>query len=223
MAAPHVTGVVALMLAQNPNATRAELKQMLRDTARTPLVLPSGWPPPADLYGAGLVDAHAAVVAANNSAGGSAPQPPPLPSPFVALAPRPAFDRDWRARVREWNERFGAQPAWQLFSALVSEHFDEVQRLVNGNKRVGAIWRRNGGPALIRHLMDLSTETEVLIPRTIPGCEPQRLLGGMLEQFERFGSTALRLDARRYGAFAAVLPDARLADLDRLLADAGVA
>jgi subtilisin family serine protease len=222
MAAPHVTGVVALMLAQNPNLSSAELKQILQDSARTPPPLPSGWAPSAHLYGAGLIDAHYAVFVANRQAGGSAPEPPP-PSTFVALAPRPAFERDWRARVRSWNERFGAQPAWQLFSALVSEHFDEVERLVNGNKRVGAIWRRNGGPALVRHLMDLPTETEVPIPRTLEGCEPERLLRSLLGQLERFGSAALRLDARRYGAFAAALPGARLADLDRLLADAAAA
>jgi subtilisin family serine protease len=216
MAAPHVTGVVALMLAQNPNATVTEIKAMLSTTARTPPALPAGWPPSGDLFGSGLIDAQAAVVAANHSAGGTAPEAPPPPSPFIALPPQPTFDWEWRARVRAWNDRFGAQPAWQLFTALVSEHFDEVLRLVNGNKRIATIWRRNGGPALVRHLTALSPDAEVPIPAKIGEHEPARLLRALFKQFERFGSAALRADTGRYGAFALALPGARIADLDRL-------
>jgi subtilisin family serine protease len=219
MAAPHVAGVVALMLAQNPQATGSDLITTLQTSSRAAPSLPAGWPDSFDLYGVGLVDALAAVTAVNRAAGGSAPEPPPAPSPFVAL-PRPAFDWDWRARVRAWNEPFGAQPAWQLFTALVSEHFDEVQRLVNGNKRIAVVWRRNGGPALLRHLLALAPDAEIPIPAQIGAHEPARLLAALLRQLERCGSAALRADARRHAAFALALPGARIADLDRLVTGA---
>lgn len=58
MATPHVAGVVALMKAANKSLTGAQVKQILQQTA-----LPLG-PNTANEYGAGLVNAEAAVNAA---------------------------------------------------------------------------------------------------------------------------------------------------------------
>ncbi len=56
MATPHVAGAVALMLEANPNLTVEEVKTILIDTA-----LDRGDPGWDNTYGAGLVDAFAAV------------------------------------------------------------------------------------------------------------------------------------------------------------------
>jgi hypothetical protein len=78
MAAPHVTGVVALMLERNPALTPAQVKKILQSTARVPC---TGYPKPdynggrcvvgqavyapgAGTYGWGIVNAPAAVAAA---------------------------------------------------------------------------------------------------------------------------------------------------------------
>jgi subtilisin family serine protease len=74
MAAPHVTGVVALMLERNPSLTPAQVKTIVQNTARLPC---SSYPKPdysggrcgtynpgAGAYGWGIVDAAAAVQAA---------------------------------------------------------------------------------------------------------------------------------------------------------------
>ncbi|MBC7251406.1 MAG: S8 family serine peptidase [Anaerolineae bacterium] len=58
MAAPHVTGIVALMLQANPALSIAQIEQALTSTA-TPL----GSPQPNNEYGWGLVDAYRAVMA----------------------------------------------------------------------------------------------------------------------------------------------------------------
>ena len=55
MAAPHVAGVVALMLDANPALTPLQLKSMLQATA-TPMPAYAAWE-----AGAGYVDAYAAV------------------------------------------------------------------------------------------------------------------------------------------------------------------
>ena len=59
MAAPHVTGVVALLLAAKvlgPDPTTEQIARRLTDTARD-----LGTPGPDRYYGAGLVDAAAAL------------------------------------------------------------------------------------------------------------------------------------------------------------------
>jgi hypothetical protein len=60
MASPHVAGVAALMLSCNGALTPAQLRQMIRDSARALRDNPAD-PVPNDRYGTGLVDARAAI------------------------------------------------------------------------------------------------------------------------------------------------------------------
>ena len=64
MAAPHATGVVALMLSANPDLTVDEVREILTGTAR---VEPHMGSVPNDTYGTGIVDAYAAVTRAAHS------------------------------------------------------------------------------------------------------------------------------------------------------------
>jgi len=66
MASPHVAGIVALMLQRNPTLTYEEVLQILQQTARSDSHTGSL---PNNLFGAGKVDAHAAVQ--NVQGGGS--------------------------------------------------------------------------------------------------------------------------------------------------------
>ena len=61
MAAPHVTGVIALMKAENPNLTPSQIKAILKSTAH-PLKCSTN---EKNECGAGLVDAEAAVKASS--------------------------------------------------------------------------------------------------------------------------------------------------------------
>ncbi|MDY7041496.1 MAG: S8 family serine peptidase, partial [Chloroflexota bacterium] len=58
MAAPHVTGIVALMLQADPGLSISQVEQALTSTA-----VPLGSPHPNNDYGWGLVDAYGAVLA----------------------------------------------------------------------------------------------------------------------------------------------------------------
>lgn len=80
MAAPHVAGVAALMLAANPRLSPDQVDALLTSTARP-------FPAPCTGCGSGIVDAGAAVAAA---AGAPAPTPAPAPVPSPAPAPAPA-------------------------------------------------------------------------------------------------------------------------------------
>lgn len=67
MAAPHAAGVAGLIRAVNPNISVADARQILQNTAQN-----AG---SSFEYGHGIVDAHAAVVAAGGGNGGTDPDP----------------------------------------------------------------------------------------------------------------------------------------------------
>ncbi len=72
MAAPHVAGVAALMFAVNPDLTPSEVETILKDTTRS---FPSGSTCSTSNCGTGIVDAEAAVLAAQGNGGGGNPPP----------------------------------------------------------------------------------------------------------------------------------------------------
>jgi subtilisin family serine protease len=93
MACPHAAGVAALMLAVKPDLTPDEIEQMLKSTAYD--LGPSGVDPQ---YGSGLVDAHAAVLAAHQA------NAPPLPPTLAVSASAVSFNRtETTDRVRITN------------------------------------------------------------------------------------------------------------------------
>jgi hypothetical protein len=102
-----------------------------------------------------------------------------------------------------------------LMAALVSEHFDEVLRLVNQNRRVGAVWRSNGGPLLARHLLFGDHAQSTLLPPAVDGCDVSSLLRRFLPVLKRFGGAKLKLDIDRYASFVQVWPSADLRVLDQ--------
>ncbi|MBI5185195.1 MAG: S8 family serine peptidase [Nitrospinae bacterium] len=79
MASPHMAGVVALMMAVNPNLTPTDLDDLLKGThSKTSLRITrdigeAGWD---NIYGNGLIDASQAVLAAKEIAGGGGTAPP---------------------------------------------------------------------------------------------------------------------------------------------------
>jgi subtilisin family serine protease len=81
MAAPFVSGVAGLVLSANPSLTGEQVIAILRGSARPN---PEGLAAPNDYYGAGIVDAGAAVATAVSQ---SAPTATPTPSPTPTAGP----------------------------------------------------------------------------------------------------------------------------------------
>ena len=78
MAAPHVAGVIALMLSANPHLTPADIDQLLAGShpdTTVRITQDLGKPGRDDIYGHGLIDAAQAVVAAQAIPGGGGTVP----------------------------------------------------------------------------------------------------------------------------------------------------
>jgi len=101
-----------------------------------------------------------------------------------------------------------------LFASLISEHVDESLRLVNKNRRVGAVWRRHGGPLLVRRLLHGPAPALILLPPTIEGCDVADLLARFIPMLGRFGGSRLKADINRFRDFVMLWPGADLARLD---------
>jgi hypothetical protein len=208
-----VTGVVALMLEANPNLSFTDIKTKLAASHFPPD--PNTGPLPNNDWGNGRLDAEKAVRAALPTP--VAPSGPAVPGPDSVIvlpdAAYPAMHLPPRTQLLELQRRVGGSPAGQLLAALVSEHVDEVVRLVNNDRRVLVAWHRMDGPALLRLLLR-HPDPEVPVPRTLNDRLVADGLHRLLETLARAGSPALRAAVLTYRGLVLAVPGARLSDLD---------
>jgi subtilisin family serine protease len=196
MAAPHVTGVIALMLQKNRTLDFLDIRNALITTARAPDEIT---PVPDNEWGAGKVDATAAVGATPAPAGGvggggGGGGGGPIPFWVMDVHERTLFRR--LQHFQRWVLGF---PAGHQYAALVSRHFDEVLRLINTNRKVAAVWHRNGGPALVRAALAIAeSPARAAIPAEVNGEALAPQLERILESWRRYASPAFTADIDRY-------------------------
>ncbi len=223
MSAPHVAGLVALMFEKNPSLTFEQVRSYLQHSARidgiptteAPVIID---PVPGirwnNIWGAGKVNAQGAlaeVPTAPNRGGGSRGGAPTISTDESewGYTPHTIF-----SRLGEWQSRLGPRPGLMLVAALISRHVDEVLRLINHNARVGAVWRRQGGPLLVCHLL-CSWQTPVtLLPAVVEGADVAVLIDRFLPMLRRFGSELLKADIEHYREFVQCWPRTDLGGLD---------
>jgi subtilisin family serine protease len=222
MASPHVAGLVALIFQKNKNLTFEQARAHIQQAARIDGI-PAGDVPPIydvptsiranQLWGSGKVNAAQTLsdipAAALGGGGGGGGGSITFDEGEWGYTPH-----NYLSRLGEWRTRLGPRPGLMLFASLVSEHVDEVLRLVNNNPRVGTVWRRNGGPLLVRHLIYGPSSQDSLLPAAIKGCDVAILLGRFLAILNRFGGPRLKSDIARFRGFAEVWPGGDLERLD---------
>lgn len=222
MAAPHVAGIVALMLQKNRNLNFEQVRGHLQHSARqdgipageVPAIIdPLPGIPWGNIWGAGKVNAQVALAEIPDGpsvgGGGGGGGTISLDERELGYTPHTIF-----SRLGDWQRRLGARPGLMLIASLVSEHVDEILRLINGNKKVGAVWRRNGGPMLVRHLLYGIKPQWTFLPVEVPGCDVRVLMPRFLPLLARFGSVRLKADIERFGTFALSWPGAEASVLD---------
>lgn len=224
MAAPHVTGAIALLLEENPRLTRADIVRHLQTTARDRPA--GGWD---TTWGGGKLNIQAAIDAvragaAGGGGGGGVPRiHPPFSlddstlsghrasdfnslSGFTAsrftreqvgdLAPSGQPYVSWLQIIRRKLETF---PEGEHIAAAISRHFSEVRRLINGNRRIATMWHRAGGPRLLRRLLQGTASDDGLLPTD--EAFASRYLERCLELVAQQGSPRLRISLDRYRSF----------------------
>jgi subtilisin family serine protease len=195
MAAPHVTGAIALMFQENPHLTKEDVVWHLRHSARAS---PAGGN--RNGWGSGKLDALAAVesVRAGRPAGGGGGGGGPVVPHFYAVATplRTHLPHGFVAL----REAMVGLPDGDRMAAAASRHFSEIRRLINTNRRVATMWHRANGPGLLRQLLSANGHgcgCGHPAP-TVTGERERRYLGRFFEMLDRYGSARLRVSLDRY-------------------------
>jgi subtilisin family serine protease len=228
MASPHVAGLVALIFEKNRNLTFEQVRAHLQKAARTDGIPAPDQPVPfgdplvgikhSPLWGSGKVDAARTLndipeaLSDRRGGGGAGGGPGPI-SITLDEFEWGYTPHNFISRLGDWKSRFGEGPGLMLVASLISEHVDEVLRLLNANRKIGTVWKRHGGPKLVRHLLD-GIAPETPFPVHIQGCDVPLLLTKLLPVLNRYGSARIRSDIARYGPFAMAWPGAPSKFLD---------
>ncbi|MGI9068600.1 MAG: hypothetical protein ACR2HX_19630 [Pyrinomonadaceae bacterium] len=101
--------------------------------------------------------------------------------------------------LRDVERELTATPGGRELAEVGRRHAHEVVQLVNHNRRVGTVWRRNGGPEIVQTALTMAQTGEKDLPRQINGRPLADCLRKMQEILERYGSAQLAADLRRYG------------------------
>lgn len=170
MAAPHITGVIALMLHKDPNLKHDEITTFLKNNADPK---PGDSTPADDLgWGAGKTDALSTVNAE------------PQFNPPIAAASAVAHEAPLDA-VAAVRDQFLATERGPEFKLLVEKHFAEVRDLVNTNRRVATVWHRCRGPTWARLSLRALYSPELPMPMSAGDIT-------LKEAIRRFGDVLLR-------------------------------
>jgi len=204
MAAPHVTGVVALMLEKDRTLTQAQVMARLKATARKPTATFPG-PLPDNDWGAGKVNAQDAVT----PPGGGGGPPLALSMSGAGLPPHGT------TAITGLRRRLLAAPNGHLYAALVSKHFSEIRALINSNRRIATVWHRNQGPRLLQEILRAGKEPSQAIPGELRGVPVAQAVRRILAIVRRYASPELARDIDTYGPVFEAIGGA---SLDQLIA-----
>jgi hypothetical protein len=86
------------------------------------------------------------------------------------------------------------------YAALFRLHFEEVQTLINTNRRVAAVWQRNGGPLLAQVALNAVQNPDAPIPAEINGLPLELCLNKILDILDKYGSADLKSDIAQFGS-----------------------
>ena len=157
MAAPHVTGVIALMLEKNENLTHTEIKTLLMDNADASDLPGSNT---ENKFGAGRLDAKATIdtITTGGRSLSSIPSPEMIHSFATQQTPHLILGEGTPLK------RLIDTPIGGEVYDLGLKHFRQIRKLINRNKRMATVWHRNKGPLMVHHIIRCSMMPKLEMP-----------------------------------------------------------
>jgi subtilisin family serine protease len=210
MAAPHIAGVIALMLHKDPNLKHDEITKALTANAAPK---PSGTSSDDDVgWGAGVVDAKA-TVASSTVVAVNPPVAAQAAEPLSLTQTLPQADPILAAR----DELLATERGPEL-SRLVERHANELRTLVNTNRKVATVWHRCRGPVWVRLSLRAVHSPNLPVPTQVADLTLQEAIGRFARVVMRYASSQLRRDVHTYLPMLSVLGEGMsLSDVIRAL------
>jgi hypothetical protein len=186
-AAPHVSGLIALMLHKNPTLKHTDIKQKLKDGCDNDLT--SVDPSDSFGWGAGRINATKTLGLVDKVND---------PVAMQALAPQP---------LAVLHTSLLETKRGRSLEKLFETYGSEVWALIQGNRKVATIWHRCNGPIWVRFALRAAHEPERPVPFEADGLSLHEALERFGEALKRFGSLALRRDIEAWESEFALLRD----------------
>jgi hypothetical protein len=136
-----------------------------------------------------------------------------MDAPVEPLVLSPAAYHPSARRARTLLARVTRNPTGQLVAALVSEHVDEVRRLIDTDRRVLVSWHRMQGPVLLRLLLG-DPDRETPVPARLGGRPVADGLARFLDALARGGGPELRSAVAEHRDLLLSLPGAPFPAVD---------
>lgn len=192
LAAPTVSGAIALILDLKPDLTHSQIRQLLFANIKTDSH--TGTTLPNTTWGFGKLDVKKLVETVNNSLTvprvlNMAAVANPLLEPEEEMVDEFAF-----SRVKELREEFMESSGGKFYYSLATKYADELLDLINNNKKVATVWHRNDGPLLLRLFGRLILKTEKPLPAIVNGKTVKDRLQNIAGILKRFASPTLNAD-----------------------------
>lgn len=183
MAAPHVAGVVALLLQKEPSLTAQQVYNRLIQNTRKDAYTGNSLPNPE--WGYGKVDAWATLF-------------PPAPPPGQNAGADSVVAEVYKDPLQDLGNTMARSTLGRDYLRFYQAHFQEVVSLIRDHKRVATAWLRSGAPAAHTLLTHLLTPDRPL-PTQLYGRSLRMGLSRFLQSVARYGGQDLREAVNRLG------------------------
>jgi hypothetical protein len=101
-------------------------------------------------------------------------------------------------KALEAQTQISASPAGKQLADAAVRNVQEVQTLVNQNRRVATVWHRNEGPRIAQALLGFFSAREKTLPNAIDDQPLAQCLQNIQRALVRFGSEALAADVTQF-------------------------